>query len=58
MKYHTGLVLIAFLAASNLSLVTTTQSKIAEDLDAFVAASWFTSAYMVSRHLSPAFDAY
>jgi hypothetical protein len=39
-------------------LVTTTQSKIAEDLDAFVAASWFTSAYMVSRHLSPAFDAY
>lgn len=42
-----GFVLIAFLAASNLSLVTTTQSKIAEDLDAFVAASWFTSAYMV-----------
>ena len=58
MKYQTGLMLIAFLAASNLSLVTTTQSKIAEDLDAFVAASWFTSAYMVSRHLSPAFDAY
>jgi hypothetical protein len=51
MIYQTGLVLIASLAASNLSLVTTTQSKIAEDLDAFVAASWFTSAYMVSPHL-------
>jgi hypothetical protein len=49
-------VLIAFLVASNLSLVTTTQSKIAEDLDVFVAASWFTSAYMVSRHISEAFD--
>lgn len=58
MKYQTGLVLIASLAASNLSLVTTTQSKIAEDLDAFVAASWFTSAYMVSPHLSEAFDSY
>jgi len=41
-------VLIVFLAASNLSLVTTTQSKIAEDLDAFAAASWFTSAYMIA----------
>jgi hypothetical protein len=42
--------LTVFLAASNMSLVTTTQSKIAEDLDAFAAASWFTSAYMVSMH--------
>lgn len=39
---------LMFLQASNLSLVTTTQSKIAEDLDAFVAASWFTSAYMIA----------
>jgi MFS family permease len=39
-----------FRTASNLSLVTTTQSKIAEDLDAFAAASWFTSAYMVIDH--------
>jgi MFS family permease len=39
---------MVFLAASNLSLVTTTQSKIAEDLDAFAAASWFTSAYMIA----------
>jgi MFS family permease len=31
-----------------LSLVTTTQSKIAEDLDAFALASWFTSAYMIA----------
>lgn len=36
-------------AASNMSGITTTQSKIAEDLDAFAAASWFTSAYLVSR---------
>ncbi|KAH8795860.1 major facilitator superfamily domain-containing protein [Hyaloscypha sp. PMI_1271] len=39
---------LMFLQASNLSLVTTTQSKIAEDLDAFAAASWFTSAYMIA----------
>jgi hypothetical protein len=44
--------LTVFIAASNMSLVTTTQSKIAEDLDAFAAASWFTSAYMVSTHES------
>jgi hypothetical protein len=35
-------------AASNMSVITTTQSKIAEDLDAFAEASWFTSAYLVS----------
>ncbi|PMD44375.1 MFS general substrate transporter [Hyaloscypha variabilis F] len=39
---------LMFLQASNLSLVTTTQSKIAEDLDAFALASWFTSAYMIA----------
>jgi hypothetical protein len=31
-----------------MSGITTTQSKIAEDLDAFASASWFTSAYLVS----------
>jgi len=39
---------LMFLQASNMSLITTTQSKIAEDLDAFAAASWFTSAYMMA----------
>ncbi len=34
--------------AANMSGITTTQSKIAEDLDAFASASWFTSAYLVS----------
>lgn len=34
--------------ASNMSGITTTQSKIAEDLDAFANASWFTSTYLVS----------
>lgn len=33
--------------AANMSGITTTQSKIAEDLDAFAAATWFTSAYLV-----------
>jgi hypothetical protein len=33
--------------ASNISLITTTQSMIANDLNAFDEASWFTSAYLV-----------
>jgi MFS family permease len=31
-----------------MSGITTTQSKIAEDLDAFAAASWFTSTYLIA----------
>jgi hypothetical protein len=31
-----------------MSGITTTQSKIAEDLDSFIYASWFSSAYLVS----------
>jgi hypothetical protein len=30
-----------------MSMMTTAQSSIAADLDAFAEASWFTSAYMV-----------
>lgn len=33
--------------ASNMSVITTTQSDIAADLDAFASANWFTSAYLV-----------
>lgn len=33
--------------ASNMSGITTTQSKIAEDLDAFAEAIWFASVYLV-----------
>lgn len=33
--------------ASNMSGITTTQSKIAEDLDAFDSVIWFTSTYLV-----------
>ena len=33
--------------ACNISLLTTTQSTIATDLDAFAEVSWFTSAYLV-----------
>ncbi|TVY47930.1 Efflux pump [Lachnellula occidentalis] len=39
---------LIFLQASNMSGITTTQSKIAEDLDAFSEASWFTSAYLIA----------
>ncbi|KAG9235040.1 major facilitator superfamily domain-containing protein [Amylocarpus encephaloides] len=39
---------LIFLQASNMSGITTTQSKIAEDLDAFDSASWFTSAYLIA----------
>jgi MFS family permease len=31
-----------------MSGITTTQSKIAEDLDAFANASWFTSTYLIA----------
>lgn len=34
--------------ACNFSLLTTTQSAIAADLDAFEDVTWFTSAYLVS----------
>ena len=34
-----------------MSLLTTTQSTIAADLDAFAEVSWFTSAYLVSNML-------
>lgn len=45
---------LIFLQASNMSGITTTQSRIAEDLDAFAEASWFTSAYLISMSsLSP-----
>jgi hypothetical protein len=40
--------------AMNMSGITTTQSRIAEDLDAFAEASWFTSAYLVcSKYYLP-----
>jgi len=35
--------------AANMSGLTTTQSKVAEDLDAYDSTTWFTSAYLV-RH--------
>jgi hypothetical protein len=34
-------------AASNMSGITTTQGAIAEDLDAYATATWFTSVYLV-----------
>ncbi|PBP21727.1 putative MFS multidrug transporter [Diplocarpon rosae] len=39
---------LIFLQASNMSGITTTQSKIAEDLDAFTEASWFVSVYLIA----------
>jgi hypothetical protein len=34
-------------SAINISMMTTAQSEIAADLDAFDQATWFTSAYLV-----------
>ncbi|KAF1851337.1 MFS general substrate transporter [Cucurbitaria berberidis CBS 394.84] len=39
---------LIFLQATNISILTTTQSAIAADLDAFEKASWFTSAYLIA----------
>ncbi|KAK5131870.1 hypothetical protein LTR08_000537 [Meristemomyces frigidus] len=45
---------LIFLQATNISLITTTQSAIAADLDAFDKTSWFTSAYLIAMSaLSP-----
>ena len=40
---------LIFFQAMNISLLTTTQSTIAADLNAFDSVSWFTSAYLVSN---------
>ncbi|KAF2017916.1 MFS general substrate transporter [Aaosphaeria arxii CBS 175.79] len=40
--------LLIFLQATNISILTTTQSAIAADLDAFEKASWFTSSYLIA----------
>ncbi|KAK8163840.1 major facilitator superfamily domain-containing protein [Phyllosticta citrichinensis] len=39
--------MIIFLQACNFSLLTTTQSSIAAEFDAFEEATWFTSAYLI-----------
>lgn len=39
---------LIFLQSTNISILTTTQSAIAGDLDAFERTSWFTSAYLIA----------
>ncbi|KAI5369614.1 Putative major facilitator superfamily, MFS transporter superfamily [Septoria linicola] len=39
---------LIFIDATNMSLLTTTQSAIASELDAFEATSWFTSAFLIT----------
>jgi MFS family permease len=39
---------LIFLQSTNISILTTTQSAIAGDLDAFEKTSWFTSAYLIA----------
>lgn len=39
---------LVFLQATNISMLTTTQSAIASELDAFEKTTWFTSAYLIS----------
>jgi MFS family permease len=43
-----GLGGLILLQATNISILTTTQSAIAVDLDAFERTSWFTSAYLIA----------
>lgn len=40
--------ILIFIDATNMSLLTTTQSAIAEELDSFEATSWFTSAFLIT----------
>ncbi|KAK3687068.1 hypothetical protein LTR37_019182 [Vermiconidia calcicola] len=44
----TALGFLIFLQATNISLLTTTQSEIASELDAFEKTTWFTSAYLIA----------
>ncbi|KAK5735842.1 hypothetical protein LTR17_007854 [Elasticomyces elasticus] len=45
---------LIFLQATNISLLTTTQTSIAGDLDAYEKTSWFTSSYLIAMSaLSP-----
>ncbi|KAF2723118.1 MFS general substrate transporter [Polychaeton citri CBS 116435] len=39
---------LIFLQATNISLLTTTQSRIAEEFDSFEKVSWFTSSYLIA----------
>ncbi|KAK1073271.1 hypothetical protein LTR12_006130 [Friedmanniomyces endolithicus] len=46
--------LLIFLQATNISMLTTTQTSIAADLDAYDKVSWFTSSYLIAMSaLSP-----
>ncbi|KAL5389531.1 hypothetical protein DPSP01_002428 [Paraphaeosphaeria sporulosa] len=44
----TSIGLMIFLQGANISILTTTQSAIAADLDAFEEATWFTSSYLIA----------
>ncbi|GFF85780.1 vacuolar basic amino acid transporter 1 [Aspergillus udagawae] len=40
--------LLLFIQTTNISMLTTAQSDIAEDLDAFSETTWFSSAYLIA----------
>ncbi|KAF7164152.1 hypothetical protein CNMCM5623_008842 [Aspergillus felis] len=40
--------LLLFIQSTNISMLTTAQSDIAEDLDAFSETTWFSSAYLIA----------
>ncbi|KAK1831642.1 major facilitator superfamily domain-containing protein, partial [Podospora conica] len=44
-----GMWILIFLQASNMSGISTTQSAIAADLEAYDNAMWFTSSYLISQ---------
>ncbi|GAD97453.1 MFS multidrug transporter, putative [Paecilomyces variotii No. 5] len=40
--------ILIFIQSTNISMITTTQSDIAADLDAFSEATWFTSSFLIA----------
>ncbi|KAJ9298604.1 hypothetical protein DTO271G3_3571 [Paecilomyces variotii] len=40
--------ILIFIQATNISMITTTQSDIAADLDAFSEVTWFTSSFLIA----------
>lgn len=53
LPYCTPIVLTLCFLASNISLLTTIQSSLAEDLNAYDSVSWFASAYLVGCTSTP-----
>ncbi|KAF9729067.1 MFS multidrug transporter [Paraphaeosphaeria minitans] len=47
-RHRSSVVPLLTISGANISILTTTQSAIAADLDAFEEATWFTSSYLIA----------